>query len=810
MKRFVSAAMMATLALTGDAMWAQQPATPASQVSAADLPVRRVVLYKSGVGYFEHLGRVRDSQSIAIDFTSDQLDDVLKSLTALDLGGGTVSSVSYNTEASLDRRLGALRLPVGAGTSRAAFLDALRGARLEVRSGSIRVTGRLLAVERTSRAVDGATVSVDALSLVTDTGDLQTFALDPGVSVRVVEEDLNDEVSRYLSLVASERDQDVRRLTISTSGTGDRDLFVSYVSEVPVWKSTYRIVLPADGQAAEPLIQGWAIVDNTVGEDWTNVELSLVAGAPQSFVQSISQPYYVSRPVVPLPERALLAPQTHAGALRTTGTASLAGRATDPTGAAVPGVTVTLAGPALIRPMVEVTTVSGRYAFPIVPAGTYTVTFELTGFRRVRRTDVRVTAGVRAEVNAQLQVGGLEETVEVSGAAPIVDSRRTSTGAVFNRGVDNIPTARDPWSIMNVAGNLEGFNVGGATATDMAATGAAPTYFDFEALQAAASGGDLGDLFEYTITGPVTIPINQSALVPIVAGRVTAEKVSIWRPGVGTPRPLRALWLTNTTGLTLDGGSFTVVENEAFAGEGLVEALKPGERRLLSYALDLGTAVDAAADSPIQRMTRVRMARGLVIQESEQRQRRTYTARNEDTTARELVIEHPAQPGWTLDNTAAPEETSAGFHRFRITVAPKSTSSLTVEETRPIEAQYAISSITDEQVALFVRGAMISDEIEAALRDVLARKTAIANLAASIASREAEIASIGRDQERVRENMRALGGSNEERQLVQRYVRQLDAQETRLETLRVEVATLTTERLQAQQALDQFIAGLSG
>ena len=134
------------------------------------------------------------------------------------------------------------------------------------------------------------------------------FDLTPATSVRVAEKEVNEEVGKYLGLVASTRDQDVRRMTISTAGDGERDLLVSYISEVPVWKSTYRIVIPNEGK---PLLQGWAIVDNTVGEDWKNVELALVAGAPQSFVQELSQPYYTRRPVVPLPENAMLSPQTH-------------------------------------------------------------------------------------------------------------------------------------------------------------------------------------------------------------------------------------------------------------------------------------------------------------------------------------------------------------------------------------------------------------------------------------------------------------------------------------------------------------------
>jgi hypothetical protein len=318
-----------------------------------------VVLYKSGVGYFEHVGRVRGNQNVTIEFTSGQLDDVLKSLTVLDLDGGRVTNVGYNSEAGLERRLGALRLPVGQQTSRSDFLSALRGAKLEVRSATARWSGRLLSVEQTERTNNGTTTTVDTISLVSESGDVSTIVLDPGVTVRILEADLNQEVSRYLALVGSIRDQDVRRLSIATAGTGDRDLFVSYVSEVPVWKATYRLMLPAEGDTRGPLLQGWAIVDNTVGQDWDNVQLSLVAGAPQAFIQQISRPYYVQRPVVGLPERALLAPQTHQAAMAMAGAGAMTGTVRDRDGD-MPGavVRITRNGAAAGQ---TTTSQSGRY-----------------------------------------------------------------------------------------------------------------------------------------------------------------------------------------------------------------------------------------------------------------------------------------------------------------------------------------------------------------------------------------------------------------------------------------------------------------
>src|SRR6267142_1542248 len=174
--------------------------------SAARLPVTRVVLYKNGIGYFEHTARVRGTQDLRIDFTTGQLNDVLKSLTAVDMGEGRISSVRYNSTAPLGERLKSLRLPFGVQTTNAEFLTALRGARIEVRNGATASTGRLLSVEE-SRKQDarGNFTDVTEFSLVGDGGDLRTFELTPATSVRLAERDLNEEVGKYLNLVGSSR-----------------------------------------------------------------------------------------------------------------------------------------------------------------------------------------------------------------------------------------------------------------------------------------------------------------------------------------------------------------------------------------------------------------------------------------------------------------------------------------------------------------------------------------------------------------------------------------------------------------------------
>ena len=683
----------------------------ASTNSAARLPVTRVILYKNGVGYFEHSGRIRGNQDVDIDFTTAQLNDVLKSLTVLDLGKGRITGVSYNSTAPLERRLGSLHLAVGENPTTVQFLDALRGARLEVRSGPANASGRLLSIDQRELPLkDDQKITVNQLSIVTDNGEVRVFDLNPATRVRIEEKDVNEQVGKYLGLVASTRDQDVRRMAISTAGEGDRDLLVSYISEVPVWKCTYRIVVPKEGK---PLLQGWAIVDNTVGEDWKNVELSLVAGAPQSFVQNLSQPFYTRRPVVPLPENAMITPQTHEATME------------------------------------ESEVVNGQL---VAPAG--------------------VPGGIPSG-----QAGGV-----IGG---IVSSSRVGVGSGSGGGIGG------------------GVFRAGTSALHFDAAAAAQS---LETTTTVAQTQELGDLFEYKLKDLVTIRKNQSAMVPILQARIDAEKVSVWNPS--QPSVLRALWIDNSSGLTLDGGSFNVLEGDAFAGEGLMDPIKPGEKRLLSYAADLGLLVDAKQKSGRQKITKVVIAHGAMTQMTEEQEEHIYTIRNRDTSARTVVIEHPARPGWKLADGTEPAESTASFHRFRLDADPKKTTIVSVKEYRPISTRYELTNVSDDEIAFFVSQNSINAEVEKVLRRVVGQKNSIAVFDADIAARKAQVSGIAEDQKRVRENMKALKGSAEEKALLERYARELNDQEDRVQSLQHEISDLQQKRDAAQKALTEMIEGL--
>ena len=211
---------------------------PASQV-VKDLPVRKVVLYKNGVGYFEHAGSVTGNQRVTIDFTSPQLNDVLQSLTVLDEGGGRIAGVNYNSTTPLAEQLKTLSLGMTDDPTSTMLFQALRGQRVEVTGGpGGAITGRLLSIESRTEKVGDTDITIDKfyLTLVATSGAVRVIELTPTLSVRPLDANLQGQLDRYLELLSTTHSTGLRHLTLDALGVGQRELRVSYISEVPVWK----------------------------------------------------------------------------------------------------------------------------------------------------------------------------------------------------------------------------------------------------------------------------------------------------------------------------------------------------------------------------------------------------------------------------------------------------------------------------------------------------------------------------------------------------------------------------------------------
>jgi chromosome segregation ATPase len=171
-----------------------------------------------------------------------------------------------------------------------------------------------------------------------------------------------------------------------------------------------------------------------------------------------------------------------------------------------------------------------------------------------------------------------------------------------------------------------------------------------------------------------------------------------------------------------------------------------------------------------------------------------------------VVLEYPAESGWELTkDTPKPEETTESFHRFRVPVEAGKTAQLTVESVHPKETRYALTNLNSDEVALLARQQRLTPALQQALQRILDQKNVIGGLQSALASRQQELSAINGDQARIRENMKALKGSAEEKALLQRYTKQLDSQEDRLSTLNKEIADLQQKQAQEQQKLDDMV-----
>ena len=304
--RYVLSAMVVVAALAS---------TVAAQQEPTQLPVSRVVLFRSGVGYFEHIGSVEGEAETRLMFKTDQINDVLKSMVLMDLDGGTVSSVNYAARDPLLRALKSFAVDISGKPSLAQLLDQLRGAEVTVKAPEA-LSGKVLGVERVQKQVTtgGSTtlLTENVLNLVTEAG-IKSLPLSTIHSIELQDKTLRAELSKALELLIASHDTQRKAVDVHFVGEGERRVRIGYIVETPVWKTSYRLDLSGD----KPILQGWAIVENTTDADWANVDLALVSGRPISFIQDLYTPLYVPRPVVVPELYASLRPQSYAEGIET-------------------------------------------------------------------------------------------------------------------------------------------------------------------------------------------------------------------------------------------------------------------------------------------------------------------------------------------------------------------------------------------------------------------------------------------------------------------------------------------------------------
>lgn len=329
-------------------------------------------------------------------------------------------------------------------------------------------------------------------------------------------------------------------------------------------------------------------------------------------------------------------------------------------------------------------------------------------------------------------------------------------------------------------------------------------------IKTAATGKEIGDLFEYRIDHPVTVRRDRSALIPILQTRMEGERVSIYREAERADRPMSGLLLKNTSPLTLEDGALTVLDGDAYAGESLLERLKPGEERFISFAVDLATLVTTNKEKDREPVFLVRVAEGTFQAHYYEAEKKIYTITNQTEKPRVVYVEHPLREGWRLtDETPKPVEKTQNAYRFRVEVPARQKLELEIGEHRALMDRYAISNLTPRDLELFVSRRYLDESSRAALETIISLKGQIADIGKELKELESEAEEISTDQDRLRENIKALGETAQARQLITRYVSKANDQESRIEQLSNERRTKTAARLRLQLQLDAAIRALA-
>ncbi len=692
------------------------PASPAevpaaAQVSGPMLPVAQAILYSSGVGYFQREGTVEGNARVDLTFPVQDINDLLKSMVLQDLNGGVISAVSYDSQAPIEKTLQSFAVNLTGNPGFGQLLGQARGEKVEVtlQQGNAAqpgaVTGTVIGVEKQRQAAGKEPpVEVEMLNLWCAEG-MRSVKLTDVLRVRFLNPVLEGEIKRALETLAQSHDTQKKAVSLTFNGEGKREVRVSYVVENPIWKTSYRLVLSTK-KDGKPMLQGWAIVDNSSEEDWKDVRMALVSGRPISFQMDLYQPLYVARPVVEPELFASLRPPTYNGAM-------------DRNAATATASSFAPAGAEQLRSLKDAKGEGKEKSFD-----------DAAGFRR---------AG--ADKQAAQELG-----------------KRMREDMDLSKGVGSSATA-----------------------------------------------GELGDFFQYVIDHPVTLPRQKSAMLPIVQKDVEADRVSIYNERTQAKHPLLGLKFRNTTGMHLMQGPITVFEGSSYAGDARVLDVQPKDERLISYAIDLGTEVEPIAKKQPDRLTKVKVNKGILYRTDKVREEKAYNVKNRSEHDRVVLIEHPFRADFNLVSKDQPAERARDVYRFELKVAAGKTATEEVIEEKDLGSNVTLSNTDDNTMRFFLSQPVVSDAVKKALEQALGMKAKVDNARREIEQLQRQLKDITDDQVRLRANLKEMPPTAE---AYKRYLKKFDDQETQIENLQKEIKTSQDTEYTHRKAFEEFLGKL--
>jgi hypothetical protein len=284
---------------------------------AVSLPISRVVLMNSGVGYFSRSGEIEGDARVDLTFPETDINDLLKSMVLEDFGNGRISAVSYDSREPITRTLSSFAINLNGNPTFASIVNQMRGERIEVQVSPTaqnqpgKLQGTIVGVEKAKVPAGTTTIDADVLNMWCAEG-MRAIKMSDVQALRFSNPIIESEFRRALETLALSHDSQKKAVQLHFAGDGKRKVQVGYVIEAPIWKTSYRLVLDTKNEK-KPYLQGWAMVENPTDEDWSGVKMALVSGRPISFKMDLYNPLFIGRPTVEPELFASLRPVTYQG-----------------------------------------------------------------------------------------------------------------------------------------------------------------------------------------------------------------------------------------------------------------------------------------------------------------------------------------------------------------------------------------------------------------------------------------------------------------------------------------------------------------
>ena len=699
---------------------------PAQSVepAPAELPVTKVVLYQNGVGYFERRGEV-EADRLDLRVRPDQINDVLKSLTVLDLSGGAASSVALPVEKSGDRLAAELPPQVREAKGLIGLLAVLRGADVEVHTADDSLKGRVVGVEMPPPSLhkgpDGEPLPPRGavLTLMVGADQLQTVTVDAIEKLTIGDRTLSVGLQQSLDISKSEGAWKPVSLHVRLAGKDDHDLIVSYIHEVPVWRPAYRAWVEA-GKGVQ--LQGWAIVDNTSGEDWKDVKLTLVAGAPLSFRYNLHTPHHVDRPDLSprLPQVADAPPEPDIG----------------------------------IESAADV-----QLAMP-VPAGSAAPAME-SAPPEEHKAFPRAAMAKKSRAHKSYLV--TDGAMDKDSAAPNVAADEGGGGPGMRR--------------LGSGGGGGGRGDGWAAKPEMdAAEETRRREAAMRSATALVTGKEVGALYAYEAMHPVTVPDRSAALINILSRKLDGEDVFLYREPTSGQAPFRAILLRNDQAGTLEGGPITLYIDGTFAGEGFIGRVQKGETTFVPYARESGFTLQLRADAESSELHLARIVDGRIRLEGKRLAKRTVTIESGRNKPSLCYVKLAVSPGMTLREPPK-NLVKAGADVFLpVQVPAKGKGEAALFEETPVTVEDIV--LTDrvvEAFRLYLKNATAEQAVKGPIEELLKLHEDMAGIDRESEGLRRQQEVLSQEQYRIQGNLDALPGGAVAADLRRQLVGQLEA-----------------------------------